>query len=104
MSGWLQARDGGVDIAVRLTPGASLDGLDGLVEDAAGSVRLKARVRAVAESGKANRAIEKLIAKRLGLAKTLVTVISGETSRSKTIRISGDPEDLAGALEALARP
>ncbi len=65
-------------------------------------VRLKARVRAVAENNKANRALEKLIAKKLKTAKTGVRVVSGETSRSKIIRVEGDPEDLLQALEALA--
>lgn len=65
-------------------------------------VRLKARVRAVAESNKANRALEKLIAKKLKTAKTAVRVVSGETSRSKIIRVEGDPYDLLQALEALA--
>ena len=87
---------------MRLTPSASVDRIDGLVEDAAGVVRLKARVRAVAENNKANRAIEKLIAKRLKIAKTTVRVISGDTSRSKTIRIEGDPADLAPAIAGLA--
>lgn len=66
-------------------------------------MRLKARVRAVAEDNKANRAIEKLIAKRLGLAKSSVSVISGETSRSKILRIEGDPGDLVARLEDLVR-
>jgi hypothetical protein len=84
-----------------LTPSASVDGIDGLVEDAAGMVRLKARVRAVPENGKANRAIEKLIAKRLKIAKSTVSVVSGETSRNKTIRIDGETDDLVAALESL---
>lgn len=65
-------------------------------------VRLKARVRAVAEKNKANRALEKLIAKKLKTAKTAVRVVSGETSRSKIIWVEGDPEDLLQALKALA--
>lgn len=63
--------------------------------------RLKARVRAVAEKNKANRAIEKLLAKRLKIGKTAVRVISGETSRSKIIRIEGDPDDLVAGLQGL---
>ena len=62
---------------------------------------MKARVRAVAENNKANRALEKLIAKQLRIGKTAVRVISGETSRSKIIRIEGDPLQLATALETL---
>jgi uncharacterized protein len=84
-----------------LTPAASLDRIEGLVEDAAGAVRLKARVRAVAENNTANRALEKLVAKQLRIGKTGVRVISGETSRSKIIRIEGDPDGLVKQLQAL---
>lgn len=91
-----------MELALRLTPAASSDVIEGLVDDAAGNTRLKARVRAVAENNKANRAIEKLIAKRLKIGKTNVSVVSGETSRSKIIRIEGDPGDLAAGLKGLA--
>ncbi len=56
----------------------------------------------MAENNKANRALEKLIAKKLKTAKTAVRLVSGETSRSKIIRVEGDPDDLLQALEALA--
>lgn len=79
-----------------------MDAIDGLVADSAGAIRLKARVRAVPENNKANRAIEKLIAKRLKIGKSTVRVISGETSRNKTIRIDGDPDDLVVAIKDLA--
>ncbi|WP_343217449.1 DUF167 family protein [Hoeflea sp. YIM 152468] len=91
-----------MDLAVRLTPAASMDGFDGPVTDAAGVTRLKARVRAVAENNKANRAIENLIAKRLKIGKSAVSVISGEKSRSKIIRIAGDPDDLVTGLKGLS--
>lgn len=65
-------------------------------------VRLKARVRAVAEKNKANRALEKLIAKKLKMAKTAVRVVSGETSRSKIIRIDGNPGAIVEGLNRLA--
>ncbi|WP_322987839.1 DUF167 family protein [Hoeflea sp.] len=102
MSNWFKTADGGVDLAVRLTPSAASDAIDGLVEDAAGTVRLKARVRAVPEKSKANRALEVLIAKRLRLPKSTIRVISGETSRNKIVRISGDPKDLAEVAATLA--
>lgn len=85
-----------------MTPSASLDVIDGLVEDAAGIIRLKVRVRAVAEKNKANRALEKLIAKKLKIGKTAVRVVSGETSRTKIIRVEGDAAELAISLSALA--
>jgi uncharacterized protein YggU (UPF0235/DUF167 family) len=63
---------------------------------------LKIRVRAVAENNKANRALEAFLAKRLKLAKSRVRVISGANSRTKTVRLEGDPQELAAKLDGLA--
>lgn len=69
--------------------------------DDAGQTRLKIRVRAVAENNKANRAVEALVAKRLKIAKSLVSVTSGATSRNKILRIDHEPQDLSERLETL---
>ncbi len=86
---------------VRAQPGASRDAIEGLGEDASGKTFLKVRVRAAPEKGKANAAIEQLLARALGVPKSAVSVEKGETQRIKTVRISADPS-IAGALEALA--
>nr|WP_176082933.1 DUF167 family protein [Martelella sp. HB161492] len=88
-----------IEIAIRLTPNGGRDSLDGIREDAAGNAYLAARVSAVAEKGKANKALIALAAKRLGIAKSLVSIVSGETSRMKKLRIAGDPELLVEALK-----
>lgn len=41
------------------------------------------------ERGKANKAIVKILAKQLGLAKSNLTIISGQTHRDKRIAIAG---------------
>jgi uncharacterized protein YggU (UPF0235/DUF167 family) len=46
-------------------------------------------VTAAPESGNANAAVVKLIAKTLKIGKTSVTVISGEVSRQKRLHIEG---------------
>jgi len=92
---------GGVRLAVRLTPNGGRDGIDGFETDAAGERYLKARVRAVPEDGKANKALIELIARRFGVAKSCVRLISGETSRKKILRIEGEPEDLGKIIETL---
>ncbi len=58
------------------------------------------RVRSAPQKGKANAAIEQLLARALGVPKSSVSVEKGETQRIKTVRISADPS-IAGALEAL---
>ncbi|MAW88942.1 MAG: hypothetical protein CMJ42_20685 [Phyllobacteriaceae bacterium] len=80
----------GVDIFVRLTPRAAHDAVDGLGAASDGSVHLKARVRAVPEKGKANAALEKLVAKWLGVPVSTVSVTGGATARLKTVSVAGD--------------
>lgn len=86
---------------VRLTPKASRDGIDGLVELSDGRTVLAARVRAVPEKGAANAALEKLLAKALGVGKTQIDVVAGTTARLKTVMIRGDGAALAATLEKL---
>ena len=82
-------------LAVRLTPNGGRDAVERVETDAAGERFLKARVRAVPEDGKANKALIELVARHFGIAKSAVRLISGETSRKKILRIEGDPEDFA---------
>lgn len=74
-------------LTVRVTPNASADTVQGRGEDDAGRVFLKIKVRAVPEDGKANRAVEKLLARALRLPKSAVRVVTGETSRIKGVDI-----------------
>lgn len=74
---------------VRLTPNGDTDRIDGRARDADGKVFLKARVRAVPEDNQANRALEALIAKAIGVAKSKVQVTRGQTARLKTLEVDG---------------
>ena len=94
-------RGDGIEICVRLTPKSAQDAIDGVLAAADGSLHLKARVRAVPEKGKANDALERLIAGYFGVPAGSVKVVAGRTSRLKTVRISGDPDELAGRSEKL---
>ena len=87
---------------VRLTPRGGRDGLDGWAFDADGRPYLKARVSAPPVEGEANAALIKLIAKALGVAKSDVTVVSGETVRIKTLEIEG--MDQGEVMRRLAAP
>ncbi|MCT7376529.1 DUF167 family protein [Chelativorans salis] len=85
----------GVEVFVRLTPKSSRDAVEGIGETADGRCHLKARVRAVPEDGKANKALEKLVARWLGVPVGNVSVVGGATSRLKTVAAAGNPETLA---------
>ncbi len=77
--------DGGWLIRVKAVPGASRDEIVGPLGD-----RLKVRIAAAPEGGKANKAICKLIAKRLGVAPNLVEVAAGTTNPEKTVYVNAE--------------
>lgn len=85
-------------VTVRLTPNARDERIDGVQGLADGKAVLAARVRAVPEDGAANAALEKLLAKAAGVAKSSVSVISGATQRIKIVRIAGDAGQIAARL------
>ena len=93
--------DDHIRLAVRLTPNGGRNAVDGIEADGEGGMLLKVRVTAVPEKGKANKALIGLISKSLGIAKSSVDLVSGDTSRKKILRIDGDPEDLIKKLETL---
>jgi hypothetical protein len=102
-SGWFRIVEGGIEIVVRLTPKSSRDDVDGIETGADGQCYLKARVRAVPEKGKANKALIVLLAKRTGLPKSTIGLTSGGTSRMKTILLQCDAQEWREALAGLVR-
>ena len=91
---------GGVRIVVRLSPRAGRNAIGPPVEEAGGGMAFRAQVTAPPEGGKANAALVKLVAKRLGIAKSLVSIASGAGSRRKTLHVEGAPADLVARLES----
>ncbi|MGG7516976.1 DUF167 domain-containing protein [Allorhizobium undicola] len=93
--------DDHVRLAVRLTPNGGRDAIDGVETSATGEAHLKIRVSDVPEKGKANKALIALLAKKTGIAKSTISLVSGDTARQKILRIDGDPEDIMSRLENL---
>ncbi|PKU25426.1 hypothetical protein CWS72_06805 [Telmatospirillum siberiense] len=90
----LIAVEDGVRLAVKLTPKASRNRIEGLAADGQGHGLLKVSVTAVPEDGKANKALIDLIAKDWKLAKRSIQIVSGATDRRKTLFIEGDAQEL----------
>jgi hypothetical protein len=100
MDPWRYSTDG-VSVALRVTPRAGRDDIDGVETLANGRTVVKVRVRAIADGGEANRAVTELLAKALGVPKAKVRILSGTTSRLKQIAVAGDPAKLGEALREL---
>jgi uncharacterized protein YggU (UPF0235/DUF167 family) len=89
----------GLKLRVRLTPRGGRDAIEGAELLSDGRAVLKARVRAAPENGRANAALEALVAGALGVPKSAVSVVAGGTGRTKTLKVGGEPGRLAALLE-----
>jgi uncharacterized protein len=79
-------------IRVRVHPGARMDAVGGRYGDGEPAV-LVVRVRAPAVDGRANVAVERALASAFGVAAADVRIVSGRTSRSKTVDVAIDLSD-----------
>ncbi len=86
--------EGAVLIRVKAVPGAKREQIAGVLGD-----RLKIKVSAPPEGGKANAAICALIARTLGVKAGAVSVVSGMTNPEKIVRV--ESVSLEGVRECL---
>ena len=71
-------------LRVRVKPGAHEEKVS---REPDGSLLVSVRARA--QEGKANEAVVKAVAKSLGLPKSQVNIVSGVSSRTKTLEVPG---------------
>ncbi len=92
----LTPREGGVEFAVKVVPGASRTRIAGVLGAA-----LKVAVSAPPEGGKANAALCVFLADVLSVRKGDVAVVAGHTQPHKRVRVNGiAPEAVRAALRA----
>jgi len=84
-------------IAAKVAPSAGRNSV--ALSEEGGTLRIA--VTAPPDKGKANKAVEKLLAKTLGLPKSAVSIVAGMASRKKTIEIRSD--DKAATLAKLRK-
>ena len=93
--------DGGLLVAVKVTPKSRRPGVGGLAPSATGP-RLRLAVTEAPEDGRASRAACTTLARALGMASSAVSLVSGAASREKTLFVRGDAASLVPRLLALA--
>ncbi len=81
---WLTADGDGVILRLHIQPGAKKTEVAGEHGEA-----LKIRLSAPPVDGKANACLIEFLAKQLGVAKSAVELLSGDTSRAKRVRVDG---------------
>jgi len=86
-------------LAVRVTPRSSRQGIGEWRIGADGREELEVRVSASPTDGEANAAVIKLLAKALGMPRSAVAILAGETSRHKRISLPIDEAELRARLK-----
>jgi len=81
---------------IRVQPKSSRDQVVGYREGV-----LQLRVTAPPDKGRANAAVVSMLAQALGVAKSRVRIVRGQTSRNKVVTVESlSPEEVRGILEA----
>ena len=95
----LREEDGGVYLAVKLQPRASRNAIQGLHGQ-----ELKIAVTAPPVDSAANAALVEFLSQTLGISRSRIQLVRGQTSRHKSIFIaSARAQDLAKSLEPYFR-
>lgn len=89
---WLEAIPGGCQLRVKVVPGASRSVVAGVLGD-----RLKIRIAAPPEDGRANRALASLLGELTGCS---CTVVAGHGSPQKTVLVAQADADAIRRLLA----
>lgn len=90
---WLAATKDGVVLTLHIQPGAKKTEIVGLHGEA-----LKLRLAAPPVDGKANAALLEFLARKVGASRSALELVSGQTSRTKRVRIEGFAADELQAL------
>lgn len=100
MTSYWRLGDNGVTISVKVQPKSRRPGIKGQGVSVNGPC-LRLGVTEAAEDGRANRAVCELLARAVGVPAATVSIVLGQTSRDKTLRIDGNVAHLAARLEQL---
>jgi uncharacterized protein (TIGR00251 family) len=80
----LKEEESSITVEIHVQPRSSRDEISGFQNG-----RIKVKVTAAPEGGKANEKVREIIGRAFRVAKSKVEIVRGETSRVKTIKIHG---------------
>jgi uncharacterized protein YggU (UPF0235/DUF167 family) len=86
-------------LAVRVTPRSAKPGIGEWKTDPGGRSFLEIRVSAAPAEGAANAEVIQLLAKALGIPRSSVQIISGQTARLKRLEVALDEAEVRALLK-----
>ena len=89
----------GFTLQVKISPNASSFAIKGIFTDSDNKDFLKITVVSVPEKGKANKELIKFLSKELGLPKSDIEIVSGETGHFKKILLKNKSEQIMAKFD-----
>jgi len=80
----IQEDEHGVTFVAKIVPGSSKTAVAGILDD-----MIKVKVAAPPEKGKANQCLIAFLAKKLGIKKNAIQIVTGQTNPVKHVQING---------------
>jgi uncharacterized protein (TIGR00251 family) len=84
----IQQVNRGVVFRTKIVPGSSRTAISGLLNE-----MLKIKIAAAPEKGKANQCLLEFLARNLGVKKSAISIIAGQTSAVKQVQVLGISAD-----------
>ena len=97
MKVWIKPHNHGSSLALYIQPGASRSEISGLHGE-----RLKVKIKAPPRDGEANQELIRFFSEILGIGKSKMELIQGESSRQKLLWVELPPEKVLILLGSLA--
>ncbi len=99
MADWYQWQGVDLILSLHVQPNARKDEVTGLHDN-----RIRLRTSAPPVDGKANRHLLKYLAAEFGVSKSAVSLLSGDSSRIKRVRIKAPKKQPAWFIELAGKP
>jgi uncharacterized protein (TIGR00251 family) len=84
----------GIVVHLKVTPNASKNKICDVIDGTFGNKLLRIRVKATPEDGNANKELIRFLAKEWRISSFSISLLSGQTSRIKTLLIKADVENM----------
>lgn len=84
---WINGKGDSVELSVYVQPRSSKNAISGLFDD-----KIKVKLTSPPVEGAANELLIKFLSKKLSIAKSNISLLSGEKSRSKVLLVKGITE------------
>lgn len=92
-----------VKIHLKVIPNSSKNEICDIIHDSTGQHLLKLKITAIADNGKANKALIKFLSKEWNISSSNIEILSGHTARVKKILVTNHTDQFLAHLKTIQK-